>query len=96
MTSAQLEVLNRRNRILARLQAGETQRTIAEGEGVAREYVSRISVSAGFEVSREERIRRMQATLAIRKAAQAPWDEISRNLDRWNAEHGRTRKVEAA
>lgn len=92
MTTSQLEALNRKTRILQRLQAGDTHRAIADDERVTRRFVSICADLAGIPVSRGERNSRTREAAESRNA----WDEISRRLDLWNLAHGRTRKAVAA
>ncbi len=78
MTSSQMESLNRKTRIFLRLQAGDRPRAIADAERVCIQYVSKVAIDNG--------IRRRSI---LPTEAQKAWKQISANLDRWNAEHGR-------
>ncbi len=78
MTTKQRDALNRKNRIIKRLQAGDKHRAIADDERVVVQYVSRIAIDAGIR------------TLAPRPTeAQISWRKINAALDSWNAAHGR-------
>ncbi len=79
MTTKQLDALNRKNRIIKRLQAGDKHRAIADDERVCMKYVSEIGVEAGLR-------RRPKRT-----EAQISWQRINAALDSWNAAHGRTK-----
>lgn len=78
MTSSRMESLNRKTRIFLRLQAGERPRAIANDERVCIQYVSKVGIDNGI------RRRSIHPTQSERE-----WKQISANLDRWNAEHGR-------
>ncbi len=90
MTTKQLDALNRKNRIIKRLQAGESHAAIARDERVGRKHVGDIGLEAGLRVSKETRLRHFKETIA-KRGTQHGWWLISRALDAYNAAHGRTK-----
>ncbi len=90
MTTKQLDALNRKNRIIKRLQAGDTCRAIATDEGVVIQYVYKMGAREGLRYrvpSKPIVIPEMAGT----QADQISWQRINAALDAWNIAHKRTK-----
>lgn len=83
MTTSQLEALNRKNSYAGVGVDGDTQRPL-------RPWGEASKTSRSCATSENP-----AGSIPARQQSLAAWDEICRNLDLWNAAHGRTRRADA-